>query len=101
MVAAGFPVKRASVRRQAYMDYFDNLSSVLPCRKCRKHYSGMIRQSKKNGSYADHFASRESLQKFVFDMHNKINARLGKKIVSPAVLEDHKTHVEKMYRAPC
>lgn len=101
MVAAGFPITRASLRRQAYMDYYENIGHVLPCRKCRRHYLAMVRQMKKNQTYTNQFETRRTVQKMVFDIHNKINKRLGKPQASQAVLDVYINKVEQLYRASC
>ncbi len=58
--------------------YFNNISNVLPCEKCRKHY---IRELMLN-PVADHVHSRRAVIKWLIDFHNKVNRRLGKRVFS-------------------
>ena len=58
--------------------YFNSIINVLPCEKCRKHY---IRELMMN-PVTDHVNSRKALIKWLIDLHNSINRRLGKRVLS-------------------
>lgn len=53
---------------------FRSLMRMLPCDDCCRHYSQEIRAS----PVEEHLASRETLVDWVLQLHNKVNARLGK-----------------------
>lgn len=58
--------------------YFNNIANVLPCEKCRKHY---IRELMLN-PITDHVNSRKTVIKWLIDLHNSVNRRLGKRVLS-------------------
>jgi len=101
IVAAGFSPKEKS-RKAAYMRYFKDIGHILPCFACRKHYKQIITQYIKRGSYKSKFSSRSVLQRFVFDIHNKINIRLKKPVAQKTILKQYsKAVIEKNFRAEC
>lgn len=60
--------------------FLSNLSTTLPCEKCREHYAELIANKKQKLQNA--VRNRVELWKFVVDIHNEINKRLGKPIQS-------------------
>ena len=58
--------------------YFNNIANVLQCEKCRKHY---IRELMLN-PVTEHVHSRKSVIKWLINLHNKVNRRLGKRVLS-------------------
>lgn len=58
--------------------YFNSVANNLPCEKCKKHY---IRELMLN-PITTHVHSRRSVIKWLIDLHNKVNMRLGKRVLS-------------------
>ena len=54
--------------------FFDALQHVLPCSKCRGHYSNQFRRITSST-----FRNRESLTRWLVDLHNVVNESHGKK----------------------
>ena len=56
------------------INYFRGIVVVLPCEKCRDHY-----QSELEMYPIENFVnSSEEVSKWLVDLHNRVNARLGK-----------------------
>ena len=59
-----------------YRNFFKSLHHILPCRHCRDNLAGNMKDS----GYGDHvFESQETLSKWIFLLHEKVNEMLGKK----------------------
>ena len=58
--------------------FFRTLDQQIPCKICRGHYRDYL--SKHPVQY--HVDSQEDISKWLVNLHNEINVRTGKKIVS-------------------
>ena len=58
--------------------YFKEVEKLLPCEKCRVHY----RQNLKASPIEYHVDTRDELVRWLIDLHNKVNAQTGKRILS-------------------
>lgn len=58
--------------------YFKEVEKLLPCVKCRVHY----RQNLKASPIEYHVDTRDELVRWLIDLHNKVNAQTGKRILS-------------------
>ena len=58
-----------------YRDFFHSLKNVLPCSYCREHYKKNIEQDM---PIEKALTNRTSLSKWLVDLHNNVNQRLGK-----------------------
>jgi hypothetical protein len=55
--------------------FFYSTSEVLPCTKCRSHFSRLVHTEY---PITDHLTSKETLSKWLVEAHNLVNDRLGK-----------------------
>lgn len=58
--------------------YFKEVEKLLPCEKCRVHY----RRNLKASPIEYHVDTRRELTRWLIDLHNKVNAQTGKRILS-------------------
>ena len=75
-ISFNYPVKPSKEQRETYMNFFDNAFKVLPCRFCRENAQKHLIQmpiTKKA------FKNRESLSRWVYELHEIVNDMLGKK----------------------
>ena len=75
-ISFNYPVKPTKEDKINYYNYFNSLKKILPCKYCRDNLSLNYKKlpfSKKV------FKDRETLSKFVYDLHEMVNKRLGKK----------------------
>lgn len=81
--------------RRHYAHFFNEVGRVLPCRYCRDSYLEYIRDL----PVERHLYNRDSLVKWLFLIHNKVNDKLGVKYCD-AELTKVKQRFET-YRAKC
>src|SRR3990167_10277906 len=73
-VAAGYP-DRATPQEQASLTQFiHGLPDLLPCAMCRVHF----RQEIAADPVEPHVGSRAAIERWLVDLHNRVNARLEK-----------------------
>jgi hypothetical protein len=75
-ISFNYPVKPSDKQKKEYMNYFKSLGKVLPCKYCRDNYKNNLKKLPLKGSV---FKNRESLSRWVFNLHELINTNLGKK----------------------
>ena len=63
-------------QRRHMRAYIDAHASVLPCPDCREHFADMLREC--GADYDRALAGRDALTRFLVDIHNRVNQRLGK-----------------------
>lgn len=61
------------------LNFLVALKFLLPCENCRRHYSENL---KKFPITDEILSSKEKLIKWSVDLHNEVNLRTGKKIIS-------------------
>ena len=74
-VSFAYPYTPNEDDKKNYKMFFESVSAVLPCRACGKSYKSFI----ENGSTKltdDVFESRENLTKWVYNLHEAVNAKL-------------------------
>ncbi len=94
-ISFNYPVKPTSQDKENYLQYFKSLGTVLPCRYCRENYKENL---KKNPLKKKVFKNRETLSRWVYDLHELVNKNLGKK--SGLKYEDIRDRYEH-FRARC
>lgn len=75
-ISFGYPVKPTHEQKKSYMTFFLSVGDVLPCSFCRVSYKKYIYS---HPTILDDsiMASRYTLTKWLFDIHNRINEKLG------------------------
>ena len=73
-VSFAYPEAPSPDDRQKMLTFLTSVGYVLPCKLCRAHYEAYVR-TRLNSTTLD---SRETLSRFVVDMHNDVNRRLRK-----------------------
>ena len=78
-VSLGYPQQPTENDKRNYKEFYSNLKNVLPCKTCAMNYERNLTELPIDNA----LQSRDSLVKWVIDIHNKVNSELGKPIVSP------------------
>jgi hypothetical protein len=65
-----------SQQREQTARFYESLSSVLPCDECKVDYAGILASD----PVRPHLNSRDDLSRWFYNVHNKVNAKLGKAI---------------------
>ncbi len=90
-----YPVKPSLEEKQNYYKFFLSLKHVLPCKYCRLNYRKNLKAVPLTMKT---MKSRDTLSKWLYNLHEEINRMLGKK--SGLTYEDVKLRYE-MFRARC
>ena len=72
-----YPVKPTDKQKKEYLEFFKSLKNVLPCKYCRQNYIENIKVIKLNKST---MKNRNTLSRWLYNLHNHINKQLGKNI---------------------
>ena len=75
-ISFNYPVKPTKEEKDNYYLYFKSLQGVLPCRYCRDNLKKNWKSLPLKKSI---FKNRETLSKYVYDLHELVNKMLNKK----------------------
>ena len=73
-VSLGYPENPTDDNKNRYKNFYYSLQDVLPCEKCRENYKQNINKN----PIDPHLVNKESLIKWVIDIHNQVNIELNK-----------------------
>lgn len=71
-VAFTYPDTPEPETRKDYIDFFRSIGNVIPCPSCRTHYNKYLEENPIQGE------DRESLARWVYDLHSTVNERTKK-----------------------
>lgn len=94
-ISFNYPVKPTNEDKKNYYLFFKQLGKVLPCKYCRDNYIKNIQSVKLN---KDTMKNRDTLSRWLYNLHEHINTMLGKK--SNLTYETIRERYE-MFRARC
>lgn len=75
-ITLGYPNNPNYINKRNYNDFFLSLQNVLPCKTCQEHY----KQHLFDNPISSHLDNKDSLVKWCFDLHNKVNISLNKPV---------------------
>jgi hypothetical protein len=75
-ISFNYPVKPTKEQKDNYYNFFKNLRHVLPCKYCRENLKKNLQVVPLKKST---FKNRDSLSKWVYNLHETVNKMLGKK----------------------
>ena len=88
-VSFSYSTKPSIEERRNMLNFLLSVGHVLPCRRCRSHYNHRVQHLVISSAVLD---NRETLSRFLVDLHNDVNTRLGRRTM------DYET-VRQMYSA--
>ena len=94
-ISFNYPTNPNKDEKRRYLDFFMSLRYVLPCKYCRDNFVKNIQKVPLNMST---MKNRETLSKWLYNLHEEINTMLGKK--SNLTYKDVRARYE-MFRARC
>ena len=94
-ISFNYPVKPTSEDKKNYFKFFLSLKKILPCKYCRLNY---VKNLKAIPLTMKTMKNRNTLSKWLYELHEEINKMLGKK--SNLTFEDVKLRYE-MFRSRC
>ena len=77
-IALNFPENPSFDDIKSYETFFENLKYIIPCDKCKLHYSQRLREN----PISKYLTDNNSLFIYTIDLHNEVNKSLGKRIYS-------------------
>ena len=84
IISFDYPLRPTEYDKRVFHDFYSSLKDIIPCEKCRKHYRTHINKY----PLTPHLDTRDTLVKWVIQVHNFVNASLGKPILSiPEVMD--------------
>ena len=75
-ISFNYPINPTKEEKDNYYNYFKNIRLVLPCKYCRDNLKKNYSKLKFNKGK---FKNRDTLSRFIYDLHNEVNKMLGKK----------------------
>jgi len=76
-ISLGYPDNPTDRDKQNYKNFFYSLSNVIPCQKCSNNFKKNLNDYPIDNS----LDNRESLSKWLIDIHNSVNQELNKPIL--------------------
>jgi hypothetical protein len=76
-VTFGYPLKPTDEQKKQYKDFFTSTGFVLPCKYCRDSYTEFIKSDKDAKLRDEDLEDRESLTKWGYRIHERVNKKLG------------------------
>lgn len=74
-ISFNYPIKPTKQQQVYYYNFYSNLKNILPCRYCRENLTKNLKNLPLNKSV---FKDRDSLSKWVYELHERVNRMLGK-----------------------
>lgn len=96
-VSFGYPVNPTQEQKRQYKTFFEFLGFVLPCEFCKISYQFFITDGDTLLS-DDVFENRETLTKWIFKLHNRVNLKLG---VNYGTTYEEFINKYELFRARC
>ena len=78
IVSLGYPESPTFAEKRAAKEFFNSMIFLLPCPVCKEHFSDVL----KTLPVETWLDNRSSLTEWVWMLHNRVNARLGKPEIS-------------------
>lgn len=75
-IAYGYPENPTDEDKLHYRTYFEHIKYVLPCCMCRKHLTEHTKTGSQFEITPEIFESRESLTRWLYGLHNRVNDML-------------------------
>jgi hypothetical protein len=74
-ISFNYPIVPTEEQKKHYYSFYANLQNILPCRYCRENLANNLKSLPLTMSV---FKSRETLSKYVYELHETVNSMLGK-----------------------
>lgn len=95
----GYPEKSPSkCDRRTYKRFLVLLGKVLPCNLCRDSYAAFLKQMPLTDTV---MSSRKRLVTWFFKIHNKVNKKLGCKVISATQMNTKYRYFDKFRATKC
>lgn len=96
IISFNYPVHPTEDDKRNYRNYILSFGKVLPCGKCRENFKMTIKRMPVTNEV---LSSRDCFSRYIYRVHNDVNARLQKKTPNPTFCEVRDQY--EVYRARC
>ncbi len=93
IVSLGFPLEPTDADRAGAIAFYNSLATTIPCPICKTHYKVFLEKTPVESAVA----TRDELIHWVFNLHNDVNAQLGKRRIS---FQEYVRHMQALAAAP-
>ena len=76
--AQGYPDNPTEEDKHNFKSFYYRLPYILPCSMCKDHFIDELR----NNPIEEHLSSRKNIKKWLYNLHNIVNKRLNKQVLS-------------------
>ena len=76
-VGFSYPEAPTYAERRDMLAFLTSVGYVLPCKKCRAHYTAYVNTHLRSPD-SPALQNRDTLSRFLCDLHNDVNRRLGR-----------------------
>lgn len=94
-ISLNYPCQPTATQRRQYKQFFDSLRHVLPCGKCRDNLVSNLETTRYGREV---FQNRDTLSRWVYDLHACVNKMLGKQT---KMTYTEMRHMYENFRARC
>lgn len=74
-ISFNYPINPTNEQKKYYYKFYSNLKNILPCRYCRDNLKDNLT---KLPLTKDVFKNRDSLSRYIYELHETVNHMLGK-----------------------
>ena len=78
IIALSYPANPSYAHKRAAKEFFEGLSHLIPCPKCREHYQTHLQKY----PISPHLDRRDDIFRWTVNVHNEVNKSLGRPPVS-------------------
>ena len=78
IIALSYPANPSYAHKRAAKEFFESLSHLIPCPKCREHYQTHLQKY----PISPHLDRRDDIFRWTVNVHNEVNKSLGRPLVS-------------------
>ena len=97
-VALNFPDNPSYEDKRHYEDFFNNLTFMIPCDKCRIHYTDRLRKN----PVINHLDNSDKLFRYTIHLHNDVNKSLHKPLLTyDDVIKNYKREYGEKVEEDC
>lgn len=75
-IVFGYPINPTKEQKENYKNWLIGIEHILPCKYCRESYSKFVRSGYSELT-EESLKNRENLCKWIYNIHNRINEKLG------------------------
>jgi len=81
IIAMNYPRNPTAKDVRLYKKFLFNFADTLPCSECRTNFRQILKDRLRPSV---HLKNCKTLSRFMFDLHNAVNKKLGKRVVPRA-----------------